>query len=75
MCMFITFHMSCVCIDSVFAVVPNPAKKIATGGSGGRGGNVYVVADKSLVSLNFQNFHINAFDGEHGKGISFHVFQ
>lgn len=46
----------------------SPGKKRPSGGSGGDGGNVYVVADKSVVNLNFQNFHFHAQDGTHGKG-------
>ena len=29
---------------------------------------MYVAVDKSLTSLNFQNFHFNAGNGSHGKG-------
>ena len=31
------------------------------------GGNVYIVADRNLSSLNFQTFHYNAEDGRHGS--------
>lgn len=53
---------------TILLPVPHPSKKIPTGGSGGRGGNVYVTVDKSLISLNFRKFQVNAGDGEHGKG-------
>lgn len=44
----------------------SPGKKKPSGGNGGIGGNVYIIADKSLSSINFQTFHFNAEDGRHG---------
>jgi GTPase involved in cell partitioning and DNA repair len=44
----------------------SPGKKKPSGGNGGIGGNVYITADKSLTSMNFQTFHFNAEDGRHG---------
>ena len=46
----------------------SPTKKRPTGGSGGYGGNVYLVTDKTLTSFNFETFHFNAGDGSHGSG-------
>jgi len=43
-----------------------PGKKRPNGGSGGRGGNIYLVADKGQTSFSFQTFHFNASDGLHG---------
>ena len=43
-------------------------KRQPDGGNGGRGGNVYVVADQSLTSLNFDVFHFNGGHGGHGQG-------
>ena len=47
--------------------VLSPGRRRPDGGSGGRGGNVYLVADKSLTGLVFQTFHFNAADGSHGS--------
>eukprot|EP01034_Spumella_vulgaris_P023694 gene23694-29940_t len=44
----------------------SPGCKRASGGSGGRGGNVYLIADPEINSLKFQTFHYNANDGKHG---------
>ena len=46
----------------------SPTKKRPSGGSGGQGGNVYIVADQSLTNLSFETFHFNAGDGGHGGG-------
>jgi len=43
-----------------------PGKKKPQGGSGGMGGNVYMIADKRLTGLSFETFHFNASDGKHG---------
>ena len=40
----------------------SPSKKKPTGGNGGRGGNVTIVADKNVKNLNFDTFQF--------KGIS-----
>lgn len=45
----------------------SPTKRRPTGGSGGFGGNVYLVTDKSLTSFAFETFHFNAGDGNHGS--------
>lgn len=47
-------------------VVLSPGRKRASGGSGGYGGNVYIVADNSLTSFTFETSHFNAGDGKHG---------
>ena len=46
--------------------VLSPGRKRPSGGSGGKGGNVYVAADRGLTGLKFQTFHFNARDGTHG---------
>jgi len=46
--------------------VLSPGKKRPNGGMGGRGGDVYIVADRDLMSLSFQTFHFNAGDGGNG---------
>ena len=46
--------------------VLSPGKKRPSGGSGGKGGNVFVVADRGLTGMKFQTFHFNARDGTHG---------
>jgi len=43
-----------------------PGKKRPSGGSGGKGGNVYIVADRNLTSLKFETFYFNAQDGGNG---------
>ena len=43
-----------------------PNKKKPQGGNGGQGGNVYVVADKSMTSITLETFHFNGGDGKHG---------
>ena len=43
-----------------------PGKKRPNGGNGGRGGNVYILADRNLTSLNFKVFHFNGGHGAHG---------
>lgn len=52
-------------IMSLRAVL-SPGRKRASGGSGGYGGNVYIVADNSLTSFTFETSHFNAGDGKHG---------
>jgi GTP-binding protein len=47
--------------------VISPGKKRPNGGNGGRGGDVYIVADKSLTSLVLHTFHFNGGDGTHGS--------
>lgn len=46
--------------------VLSPGRKRPSGGSGGKGGNVFVVADRGLTGMKFQTFHFNARDGTHG---------
>lgn len=46
--------------------VLSPGRKRPSGGSGGKGGNVYVVADRGLTGMKFQTFHFNGGDGTHG---------
>jgi GTPase involved in cell partitioning and DNA repair len=48
--------------------VPVPSVRRATGGNGGAGGNVYIVADKNVLSLALQVAHFNAEDGSAGGG-------
>ncbi len=48
--------------------MPSPSVKKPTGGNGGAGGNVYLVADKSLTHLSLQRAHFNAANGLHGGG-------
>jgi GTP-binding protein len=43
-----------------------PGRKRPSGGSGGKGGDVWVVADRGLTGMKFQTFHFNADDGTHG---------
>lgn len=43
-----------------------PGKKRPSGGGGGRGGSVFLVADKNVTSLNFPTTHYNAPDGKNG---------
>ena len=43
-----------------------PGKKRPSGGNGGKGGDVYIVADKNLTSLKFETFYFNAQDGGNG---------
>lgn len=50
--------------------VTSPSRKEPNGGSGGKGGCVYIIADKSLSSMRFKTFHFNAGHGAHG-GSSF----
>lgn len=49
-----------------FSVVLTPGKKRPTGGNGGRGGDVYVVADRGLNGMSFTTFHFNAGHGKNG---------
>lgn len=49
-----------------FPVVLTPGKKRPTGGNGGRGGDVYVVADRGLNGMSFTTFHFNAGHGKNG---------
>ena len=46
--------------------VLSPGRKRPSGGSGGKGGSVFVVADRGLTGMKFQTFHFNARDGTHG---------
>lgn len=46
--------------------VMSPGKKRPCGGNGGRGGNIFLIADKGLTCYNFETFHFNAEDGKHG---------
>jgi len=46
----------------------SPGRKKPSGGSGGKGGNVFLVADKNKVSLRFATIHFNAEDGRPGGG-------
>lgn len=45
---------------------PSPSTKKASGGSGGPGGNVYIIVDRSLTNLSFETYHFNGGDGSHG---------
>ena len=45
---------------------PAPGRKQPTGGNGGKGGNVYIIADKSLKSLNFDTHQFKGGDGRNG---------
>jgi GTPase len=45
----------------------SPGRKRPSGGSGGKGGNVYVVADLSLTSLHLDKAHFIAGDGSNGS--------
>ena len=47
---------------------PVPGVKIPSGGNGGGGGDVYIVADSSLTSLSLQVSHFNAENGGNGGG-------
>ena len=44
-----------------------PGRKRANGGSGGLGGNIYLVASIDKDDLSFDTFHYNAGDGKHGS--------
>lgn len=44
----------------------SPGRKRASGGSGGSGGNVFIVGDPNLFSLKFNTYHFNAGNGRHG---------
>jgi GTPase involved in cell partitioning and DNA repair len=44
----------------------SPGRKRPSGGSGGRGGNVFVVGDPELFSLKFNTYHFNGENGRHG---------
>ena len=46
--------------------MPSPAVKRPTGGNGGAGGNVYLVADRSMSHLSLQRSHFNGGNGSHG---------
>lgn len=50
-------------------VGPVPGVKIPSGGNGGAGGSVYIVADSSLTSLSLQVSHFNAENGGNGGGM------
>lgn len=45
----------------------SPGKKRPDGGSGGRGGNVYIVADATVNSLRLPTIHFNGQDGRNGS--------
>ena len=47
--------------------VVSPTRKKPDGGSGGAGGNIYVIADRSKVDLSFSTAHFNAGNGKHGS--------
>lgn len=49
-----------------------PGKKRPTGGDGGRGGDVYIVADRGLNGMAFNTFHFNAGNGKNG-GSKYHI--
>jgi GTPase involved in cell partitioning and DNA repair len=49
--------------------VPSPSVRRPTGGNGGAGGNVYIIADNSLAHLSLQRAHFNAGNGTHGGGL------
>jgi GTPase involved in cell partitioning and DNA repair len=51
-----------------FCLYSSPGCKRASGGSGGKGGNVYIIADPEVNSLNFRTIHFNAENGAHGGG-------
>lgn len=46
----------------------------ASGGNGGRGGHVFIVAKKtySMNGLNFHSIHFNAQDGTHGGSMKYY---
>jgi GTP-binding protein len=46
----------------------NPTKKSPSGGPGGRGGNVFIVADSSLVSLKMDRIQYEGQSGRNGGG-------
>jgi len=46
--------------------VLSPGTKRPDGGNGGRGGHVYILADRALTSLKFTTYHYNAGNGAHG---------
>jgi GTPase involved in cell partitioning and DNA repair len=46
--------------------VLSPGRKRPSGGNGGPGGNVYIVADRGMNGLSFQTFHFNAGNGTNG---------
>lgn len=45
----------------------SPGKKRPSGGPGGRGGNVYIVADNTIGSLKMPSVHYFAGDGRNGS--------
>ena len=53
----------------------SPGRKRASGGSGGIGGNVYIMGDPDLFSLKFNTYHFNATDGKHGGSESQNLFK
>ena len=60
-----TLNSSLFIVITLCAVL-TPGKKRPTGGNGGRGGDVYVVADRGLNGLSFNTFHFNAGNGKNG---------
>ena len=44
----------------------SPGKKRPSGGSGGRGGHVFIVGDPEMFSLKFNTYHFNGANGNHG---------
>lgn len=50
------------------SVVPSPSVRRPTGGNGGAGGNVFIIADDTLAHLSLQRAHFNAGNGSHGGG-------
>ena len=52
-----------VCTISILC---SPGCKRPSGGSGGKGGNVYLLADPSINSLKMQTFHYSGGTGRHG---------
>ena len=44
--------------------ITSPGCKKPSGGSGGKGGNVFIQGDSQLYSLKFQTYHFNAGDGK-----------